>query len=444
MKPYCEALPVVFTVFESSPTSKEIAPRSASPGPMKALDPSTLSQIEVVLLAPGRQVLALSYLAGETPAVVASLSGQDALDLLWSAQEMGVPVVECAELSPDVFQDLQPGQEIPEGLFRCAAQAIALVQRSRPGPMPVRLVKDLQEIPKRWKSRSSEIRDQLDGSRLTIEVRQPDHIAAIESLSTLHRHRFQAEIGLPVLSLEVRHNPELENDGRILMQGANRYDWTSGDPVDFGDLMAGLHEVVKRNAHRLLGFRETQALVEALRKSHKQLYSALFPDFLTLSGLRQILRNLLREGIKIRDLTAVLEAIEEHKNRTADPDQLTEFVRASLNFQLCREYADSQGVVQAMLLLPELENAILKDVRQASLAIWFDLDVDVSLKLLSGVGKAWEKAQNHGFRPVLLCGPRARRFVRRLVEPSFPLMPVISYPEVAPDADVHVFTSLGL
>ena len=436
--------PFVFTVFEATPLSKEFIPRRASPGPMRPLDPSTLSQIEVVLLAPDRQVLALSYLAGETPAVVASLSGQDALDLLWSAQEMGVPVVECAELKPDLFQDLQPGQEIPEGLFRCAAQAIALVQRSRPGPTPVRLVKELQEVPKRWKSRSSEIREQLDGSRVTIELRQSQWVGPVESLTTLHRHRIQAEIGLPVLSLHVRHVEGLESDGRILMQGADRYQWTAGEPVDFGDLMAGLHEVVKRNAHRLLGFRETQALVEALRKSHKQLYQALFPDFLTLSGLRQILRNLLREGIKIRDVTSVLEAIEEHKNRTSDPDQLTEFVRASLNFQLCREYADSQGVVQAMLLLPELENAILKDVRQASSAIWFDLDVDVSLKLLSGVGKAWEKAQDMGFCPVLLCGPRARRFVRRLVEPSFPQMPVLSYPEVAPDADVHVFTSLGL
>ena len=118
-------------------------------------------------------------------------------------------------------------------------------------------------------------------------------------------------------------------------------------------------------------------------------------------------------------------------------------MRASLNFQLCREYSDAQGVVQAMLLAPELEKSIMKDVRQASSALWFDLDVDVSLKLLSGVARAWEKAQDQGFMPVLLCGPRARRFVKRLVEPSFPQIPVISYAEVAPDAEVHVFTSLG-
>ncbi|MFN8612462.1 MAG: FHIPEP family type III secretion protein [Vulcanimicrobiota bacterium] len=398
------------------------------------MNPSTISQTEVVLLAPNRQVLALSYSPGETPSIVANLEGDKALDLLWSAQEMGVPVVECAELSRESMLDLSPGQEIPDRLFRPAAQAIALVQRTRPGPVPVRLVKDLRP---RSKAKVAEL---LEESRLAIQLRQADWLQPVEALTTLHRHRLQKELGLPLLSVNLYHVPELEHDGQILMQGSPLFQWTG---PDFGELMVGLHQVVKSNAHRLLGFRETQALVDALRKSHKNLYQALFPNFLTVSGLRQILRNLLREGIRIREIVPILEAIEEHKNRSADPDQLTEFVRASLNFQLCREYADRQGVVQAMLLAPELEKAILKDVRQASSAIWFDLDVDVSLRLLSGVARAWEKAQDQGFRPVLLCGPRARRFVKRLVEPSFPQIPVISYPEVAPDADVHVFTSLG-
>jgi len=398
------------------------------------MDPITLSQTEVVLLAPGRQALALSYLPGETPAVTANLDGQKALDFLWSAQEMGVPVVECAELNSENMQHLQIGQEIPDSLFRPAAQAIALVQRSRPGPMPVRLVKDLQKRPKQKATQLTR------PSQLSIELRQQEHLAPTEALTTLHRQRFQKEIGLPVLSLDIHHLPELECEGRILMQGSVLYQWTGSN---LGDLMAGLDQIVKNNAHRLLGFREIESLVESLRKSHKELYQALFPEFLTVSGLRQILRNLLREGIRIRDITGVLEAIEEHKTRSADPDQLTEFVRASLNFQLCREYADAQGVVQAMLLAPDLEKAILKDVRQAGSAIWFDLDVDVSLRLLSAVSRAWDKAQDQGFKPVLLCGPRARRFVKRLVDPSFPQLPVISYPEVAPDADVHVFTSLG-
>lgn len=410
------------------------------------MEPRRLSQSEVVLFAPDlAQGLALAYAPGETPTVVANAAGSQLADLLWTAQELGVPIVECAELHGGQLNGLAPGQEIGPALFRPAALAIALVQRSRPGPTPVRLVKDLGRAPSPgWKRKVARVKEQLDVSRVWLEVRQPDWLGPVQNLTLLHRERLQQEIGLPLLSLEARHNPELSESGAIFVQGSREYTWQVTESPDFGDLMRGLHEVVARNAYRLLGFRETETLVAAVRKAHPGLYKALFPDYLTVSGLRQILRNLLREGIKIKDLTAVLEAVEEHKLRSQDPDQLTEFVRASLNFQLCREYADAQGVLHAMLILPELESSVLKDIKQTSAALWFDLDVEVSLKLLGGVAKGIEKAESRGFRPVMLCSPRPRRFLKRLVEPSFPRLPVLSYAEVAADADVQVFTTLGL
>lgn len=409
-----------------------------------AVDLTQLSRTEVVLLAPESAAVALAYSPGETPSIVVCVTGDQVVELLWSAQEMGVPIVECCEMTSEQLLGLEPGQEIPEGLFRAAAQAIALVQRSRPGPIPVKLVKGLGQVPKRWKGGLPELRAQLEVSRIWIELSQAEWVPPVVSLTTLHRQKLQVETGLPLLSLEVRHCPDLDCAGRILVQGSCEFTWSAAQPPDFGDLMLGLYQVISRNAHRLLGFRETEMLVEAVRKTHSGLYKALFPDHLTVSGLRQILRNLLREGIKIRDLTAVLEAVEVHKLRSQDPDQLTEFVRASLNFQLCREYADAQGIVHAMLVSPEMESSILKDVQPASMALWFDLDVDVSLKLLTSVAKGVEKAESRGVRPVLLCSPRPRRFLRRLVEPSFPRLPVLSYPEVAADADVRVYTTIGL
>ena len=412
------------------------------------LDPTQLSLTEVVLLAPDSSAVALAYSPGETPTVVMVMSGPHLSDLLWSAQEIGAPIVECSELSGEILAQLKPGDELPHAMFRPAAQAIALVQRSRPGPVPVRLVKDLDRRPvglaRRSKARLAELTEQLQVSRIWIEIRDRSLVPSVESLTTLHKQKLQSETGLPLLTLQVRHRPDLECDGRILVHGSPEFVWSAGPHADVGDLMLGLYEVISRNAHRLLGFRETEILLEAFRKTHRGLYNALFPEHLTVSGLRQVLRNLLREGIKIRDLAAVLEALEEHKLRSQDPDQLTEFVRASLNFQLCREYADSHGVIHAIFVSPEMESSILKDIHPDSSALWFNLDVDVSLKLLTGVARGVEKGEGRGIKPVLLCSPRPRRFLRRLVEPSFPRLPVMSYPEVAADADVRVYTTLGL
>jgi len=417
-------------------------------GQQKAMQFKTLGQTEVVLLGSSRAALGLAYSPGETPRLCSLVRGAEVADFLWSAQEMGVPIVECLELDDSSLTLLREGEEIPELLFRPAAQAIALVQRSQPGPVPVKLVKALEVKPeglaRRWKSRVADVQVQLESSRLWIEVKRPEWVAPAENLSALHRERLQSELGLPLVSLSVRCQPELDCDGQIQVQGLVEYRWNAGENEDFGDLMAGLHEVVSGNAHRLLGFRETQVLVEGLRRSCPGLYKSLFPRYLTVSGLRQVLRNLLREGIKIRNLSTILETIEEHKERTQDPDYLTEFVRASLDFQLCREYADPQGTLHAMLVQPEIEACILKDVHQTSAALWFDMDVDASLKLLSGVARGLEKAGDLGHPAVLLCSPRPRRFLRRLVEPSFPKLPVMSFAEVAPETDVRVFYQLAL
>lgn len=126
------------------------------------MDATTLSQTEVVLLALDSLALALAYSPGETPSIVAKVTGSEVSDLLWSAQEMGVPIVECAELNHGMVSHLEQGQDIPEPLFRTAAQAIALVQRSRPSPVPVRLVKSLERtpvgLPRRFKRRLSKSR----------------------------------------------------------------------------------------------------------------------------------------------------------------------------------------------------------------------------------------------------------------------------------------------
>lgn len=409
------------------------------------MNPDILSQAEVVLLAPERLALALAYAPGETPSVVANIGGEQLTEWLWAAQTLGIPIVECGELSPSNFVGLEHGQEIPESLFRSAAQAIALTQRSHQGPIPVRLVRDLASVGGSVvkRTRLPAVSEQLQGGRIAIELRSARYVASVETLLALHRERLQIEIGVPLLRLEVRVNESLPQDGRILVQGLEEFTWAAGTDDDYGGLLIGLYEVVSRTAHRLLGFRETEALIENLKKAHPSLYRALFPAHLSVSALRQILRNLLREGIRIRDLRAILEAIEEHKERTQDPDQLTEFVRSTLDFQLCREYGDADGVVHAMLVLPEVEQRVLQGARQTSVAVWFDMDVDSSLKLLAGVARGVEKADGLGIPPVLLCSPRPRRYLRRLIQPTFPNLPVLSFAEIAPEADVRVFTTLG-
>ena len=119
-------------------------------------------------------------------------------------------------------------------------------------------------------------------------------------------------------------------------------------------------------------------------------------------------------------------------------------MRADFAAYLTNRFADSQGRLCAMLLDPVAEQAILKSLRETSSALWLDLDLDSNLRLLGSVARGLEKAQREGGAPVVLCSPRPRRFLRRLLEPSFPELPVLSYAEVAPMTEVQTLCTLTL
>jgi flagellar biosynthesis protein FlhA len=213
---------------------------------------------------------------------------------------------------------------------------------------------------------------------------------------------------------------------------------------DFGPLLKDLYEVLTRFAWQLLGYREVEALLEGLEKRHRTLYQSLFPDRLSIPILRQILRNLLKEGLPIRDLARILEILSESSAYVQDPDQLTEFVRAGFGRQICQQFSDDKGVLHAILVDPSVENELLKQVHESSAALWLELDLDSSLRLLRSADKGVAKAQQAGHRPVVLCSPRPRRFLRRLLEPTFPQLPVLAFSEIAPLTEVSALGSLSL
>ena len=70
----------------------------------------------------------------------------------------------------------------------------------------------------------------------------------------------------------------------------------------------------------------------------------------------RILRNLVKEGISIRDMRTIIESLGELSQMTKDPEQMTDVPRASRAADHARFKSD--GVVNAMTLDPRLEQIL--------------------------------------------------------------------------------------
>jgi len=116
-----------------------------------------------------------------------------------------------------------------------------------------------------------------------------------------------------------------------------------------------LNHLVVTHASELLGRREIQALIERMQKDTPSLVDDLIPKALSLTTLQKVLQNLLEEGVPIRDMRTILEALAEHTPKVSDPHELTAVVRLALGRAITQQWfpgiGDMQVKVQARVIL---------------------------------------------------------------------------------------------
>jgi flagellar biosynthesis protein FlhA len=185
-------------------------------------------------------------------------------------------------------------------------------------------------------------------------------------------------------------------------------------------------------------------MLDRLQQESPRLVEDLVPDPLNRSALLRVFRNLLREGVSVRDAQTILEALADHAGRIKDPDVLTEFVRQRLARHLTRRYSNAEGVVNYIGFAPDAE-----DVLTSSLAsgeggqVSLNLDPEEGRKLLTGLRAASEQWRG-STDVVILAPPLARGALRRLTEKLIPRVPVLSPAEILPTARLERVNAVTL
>src|SRR5919204_502707 len=91
-----------------------------------------------------------------------------------------------------------------------------------------------------------------------------------------------------------------------------------------------LSELLRRNAYDLIGRQEVQELLAVVAKEAPKLVEDVVPGTVTLGDLVRVLRGLLREGVSIRDLRTILEAVADAAPRSKETAWLVEQSRRRL------------------------------------------------------------------------------------------------------------------
>ncbi len=197
--------------------------------------------------------------------------------------------------------------------------------------------------------------------------------------------------------------------------------------------------LLRPRAADFIGFAEVQRMLDELEQVAPATVRNVVPKPVSLALLVDVLRRLVEEGVSVRDLRAVLEALAVAAPGEKDPLNLAELVRAHLRRPITFRLTQGASTLGVYLLDGTLEDTVRRSITRTPSGAFLTLAPAASRDVIASVRKAVD--ENPPADPasprVMLTQPDIRRFVRRLVEVELPDLVVVSFAELLPEVSLQ-------
>ncbi len=244
----------------------------------------------------------------------------------------------------------------------------------------------------------------VEVGRAEIQPGQLLAIGPVPKLQALGELTTDPTYAMPGVWIDPTRRVEAERGGMMLFD-------------DVSVIAAMFTERIRTHAAQLVNLQETKALLDTMRKTH--------PLVVEMAELRigimliwEVLQGLLAEGVSIRDLELVLNAMLRSGVYTAEA--LVEACRDELAPQICQSLLNPNQVLVAAELPDEVERLLRRSPLDPD-------DATHALELLQG-----EVNRFDGLQPIFITQPGLRLSLRRLTERTLPQIVCLSYTQVAP------------
>ncbi len=206
-----------------------------------------------------------------------------------------------------------------------------------------------------------------------------------------------------------------------------------------------LMELLKQNAYKILERQSVQNLLENLKEEHSAVVEELTPNLLTVGTIQNVLKNLLKERIPVRDLPTILETLADRGNLSKDPDVLTEYVRAALSEVISNQHLDEQGEITTITLDARFEEFILNQLASGKHPNQnLNLSPTAMNELYTQTAGKIQDLVAAGGKALLITGPAVRRYIKNFFEPVLPDLTVLSISELLPTIVINTIGSVGI
>lgn len=209
-----------------------------------------------------------------------------------------------------------------------------------------------------------------------------------------------------------------------------------------------LTRVVRQVLDELLRHEDVHALQERLTALSPKLAAAL-EKACPAHIQHAVYKQLLREGVSLKDIVPIATALVDSSEATKDPILLTAEVRCALRRQICFALLGTQAEIKAFTLGNQLEQLLvgaLNSARHGNKKVALDnFPVDPNLlgQLQEHMSHARDLMKQQGTPPVMLVSPQLRPLLARYARLFAAGLAVLSFNEIPEGKELKVLGSLG-
>lgn len=202
-----------------------------------------------------------------------------------------------------------------------------------------------------------------------------------------------------------------------------------------------ISETIRRYAQDLVGRQEMQQLLDNVAVSAPKVVDELIPGQLGLGVVLRVVKNLLKEGVSIRDMRTILETLADYASLTKDPDVLTEFVRQGLGRFIVDQFKVDEDTLHLVTIDREVEDAVAEAIQPSDQGSYLAIEPALAQQIIASVRGMVDRFGMYGAQPVVLASPSIRRHVKKLIERFVPHVAVLSHNEIPQNVKIQ---SLGV
>jgi flagellar biosynthesis protein FlhA len=199
-----------------------------------------------------------------------------------------------------------------------------------------------------------------------------------------------------------------------------------------------MNSILKNNADELLGHDETQQLLDLIAEKSPKLVEDLVPNKLSVSTIMQVLKNLLQEGINLRDYRSIIDNLLAESIRTKDPSELTALIRPHLGRMIVQDIVNINEELAIITLEQSLEQLLNNSIPDNSTSKDVLLEPKLIESLTDSVMREKLSAEESGFPAVLVVSPKIRPWLSKILRQRVGNLSVLAYTEVPEDQEIRV------